>query len=235
MTSPSALGRTYENAAVSEQGGAFLVLLDGKPAKTPRGAPLGAPTRSLAEAVAREWNAQGATVEFASMPLTRLTTATIEFGDALADDWRETVLSVLDSDLLCYRAGEPAALVERQIAEWDPLLDWARDVLGVNLSKGVGVAFIDQPPAARKAAELALKDASPAELLAIKMAAEITGSAVIALALTKRAFPRPHLFAASRIDEEFQASRWGLDGEARARANRLERDFAEVAQFLSLL
>ena len=43
------------------------------------------------------------------------------------------------------------------------------------------------------------------------------------------------IFAASRLDERFQAEKWGADAEALARERRIEADFAVAARYLVLL
>lgn len=226
--------RFYKTAAVEKDGEAFVVRLDGKAAKTRGGKPLGAKSRALAEAVAAEWNEQAENVNLAQMPMTRfaMTARDLE-GDAAI--WREAALAFLKSDLLCYRAEEPAELVERQRAAWDPILGWSASTLNIRLKTGAGVGFIAQPEAAHVAARQALSALSTEEALGLKAAAEISGSAVIALALLNDAFPADQLFAASRIDETFQAERWGLDSEAEARERRLRQDFLDAARFLKLL
>jgi chaperone required for assembly of F1-ATPase len=85
-------------------------------------------------------------------------------------------LAFLASDLLCYRAAAPAELVARQNAEWAPLLAWAA-AQGLALRIGKGVGFISQPQAALDAGAELIAPASAPQALAIKTAAEISGSA----------------------------------------------------------
>jgi chaperone required for assembly of F1-ATPase len=69
----------------------------------------------------------------------------------------------------------------------------------------------------------------------MKAAAEIAGSAVIAIALAQGAFAPAPLFDASRVDDAFQAERWGADAEAAERTARLRREFLDAGRFLDLL
>lgn len=216
------------------RGEAGAILLDGRPAKTRAGNRLAPPGPLLLDAIVAEWNAQGAQIDFAAMPMTRFAMTVIDLGESDAAAWRAVVLSHLKSDLLCYRAAGPATLVERQNAAWDPLLDWARRRRGVALATAAGVSFIEQAPEAIAAGERALARLSPAPLLGVKVAAEIAGSAVIALALADRAFAPETLFEASRVDEAHQRAHWGADAQAAAREAALRRDFLDAARFLSL-
>src|SRR4051812_34295305 len=134
--------RFYKTAAANEDG---AVVLDGKKINTPARKPLAAPTRALAQALAAEWNAQKDVIDPARMPLTRLANAAI---DAVADKPDEVAAEIekyLGSDLVFYRAGQPAGLVERQVLHWDPVLAWARDGLGARFALAQGVMHVAQP------------------------------------------------------------------------------------------
>ena len=72
-------------------------------------------------------------------------------------------------------------------------------------------------------------------LVAVKSAAEITGSTILALALERRAFPAEGIYSASRIDADYQADIWGRDDEAERAAARLRRDFEAADRFIGLL
>lgn len=223
--------RFYEEATI--EGGALA--LDGKPARTKGGRAFAAPAPLLMEAVAEEWNAVGEKIDFAAMPMTRFAMTLVDLGESDAPKWRASILSFLKSDLVCYRAAAPAALRVRQADAWDPLLDWMASATGVRLRTGDGVAFIEQPAEALHAGDEAIAALSPAKLLGVKSAAEIAGSAVIAFALLQQAFEQERLFAASRVDEDFQNEQWGVDAEAQARARALRADFADAARFLTLV
>jgi chaperone required for assembly of F1-ATPase len=66
-------------------------------------------------------------------------------------------------------------------------------------------------------------------LAALALAAQIFGSAILALALARGRIGGAEAFAASQIDEAFQAGQWGEDAEAAARARNLEKE-AEMLQ-----
>ncbi|MCB2114396.1 MAG: hypothetical protein KDD85_12740 [Parvularculaceae bacterium] len=227
--------RFYKDVACVEGDGAYAIELDGRTAKTRAGNRLAVHSRPFALAIAQEWEAQTQTIDMSSMAMTKFAMTIADLGARDAPAWREATLSFLKSDLVCYRAVEPASLAERQARIWDPLLDWADEMLGIRLNTGAGVLFIEQPAKSLDAAKCVIDAQSPARALGVKTAAEIAGSAIIAFALLKNAFPAADLFAASRVDEDFQAERWGLDREAAARAAQLKEDFNNAARFLSLV
>src|ERR1700677_4744844 len=107
--------RFYARAETASVEGGFAVQLDGRTARTPQGRPLVAPSLALAELIAAEWAAQGAEIDPATMPTTALAAAALELQ---AKDVRAASVARVGgfagSDLVCYFADGPAALVERQ-------------------------------------------------------------------------------------------------------------------------
>jgi chaperone required for assembly of F1-ATPase len=210
--------RFYSQASAGPPGpeGAIPVLLDGKPVRTPARRPLAAPTRALAECVAAEWNAQEKEVDPARMPLTRLANAVI---DAVADSTGPVAAEVakyLESDLLCYRAGMPGGLVERQSQAWDPVLAWTHAALGARFVQVQGVMFAEQPGEALAAARAAIPT-EPWRLGAVSSITTLTGSALLALALNAGALDADTAWAAAHVDEDWQMEHWGRDEIALAR------------------
>lgn len=232
---PKRIRKFFKSASLEKTPDGFALLLDGKAAKTPVHAALSLPNEGLAEAVAEEWRVDSEMLFPAKMPLTRLASTAIDLGDSDCANWIGDILNYLGTDLICYRAAEPAALVERQAAAWDPLLDWAEAMLGVRPAATAGIAVIDQPQELLEAARGRLEAADKWRLAGLFAAVPIAGSAVIGLALAARAFSAGTLFEASRVDERFQAGRWGFDAEAAARERLLEAEFLAADKWFALL
>lgn len=228
------LKRFYKRAACEAAEAGFEVRLDDRPARTPQRRPLAAPTRALGEAIAAEWDAQEESVDLRAMPLTRLLTTALDRAEADAAAWRAEALAFMASDLLCYRAPAPEALRDRQTAEWDPYLEWASDVLSAPLKTTEGVMAIEQPKESLAAIDARLAQAAPLALLAIKTMAEIAGSLILALAVAEGKSAPAEAFAASQLDETFQAEQWGVDAEAEERRAQLRVAFLDAARFLDL-
>jgi chaperone required for assembly of F1-ATPase len=223
--------RFYAEVAVD----AGAILLDGRPVRTPARAPLVLPTAALAEAVAAEWREQGERIEPATMPTAGLANAAI---DRVAPDpaaFAAPLARYAKTDALCYRAENPATLRREQAEAWDPLLDWARARFDVMLLVTDGVVPVTQPPAtiARLGEALAARDAFA--LAGLQPLVTIGSSLVTALAVVEGAIGAEAAFAATHLDESWQARQWGEDDlAARTRAAR-ERDFLAAARFLALL
>jgi chaperone required for assembly of F1-ATPase len=137
--------RFYERASTAPEGPLYAVRLDDKPVRTPAGRLLAAPTLALAQALAAEWEAQRDLIDPAKMPLTRLANSIIDGVSERSAPVAEEVARYLASDLICYRAGSPRGLVERQALHWDPIVEWARDALGARMLLAEGVVHVTQP------------------------------------------------------------------------------------------
>lgn len=229
--------RFYKQASVAERPGEdypAAVELDGKPVRTPARNVLGFPTRAAAQLVADEFEAQDIEIDPAEMPVTRLSNTAIDGVSADKQAVYEDILRFAASDLLCYRAGSPAGLVERQNAAWDPYVDWLRDDLGVNLVLAEGVMHVEQPREAIAAIGTALRQFHTVyELTCLHMCTTLTGSAALALALAKGFAEAGVVWGAAHVDEDWNISQWGEDAEAVARRAVREKEFKAAAAMLA--
>jgi chaperone required for assembly of F1-ATPase len=219
--------RFYRHAGVEEAEDGFRVMLDGRPVRTPARRSLAAPTRALADALMAEWNAQGESIDPATMPLTRLANSIIDGVVNAPEPVAAEVEKYLGSDLLFYRAEGPQGLFERQAQQWDPIIGWAREALGARFVLAQGVVHATQPQGAVAAARAAIPG-DPWRLGAIHAITTLTGSALIALALLRRRLTADAAWEAAHVDEDWNMRQWGRDEIAleRRAARRAEMDAA---------
>lgn len=227
--------RFYKEVAVVEAPGSHEIRLDGRPVKTPARRPLMLPTRALAEAVAEEWRAQDEKIDPRSMPLTGLANAAIDRVSADPGRFAREIAAYGETDLTCYRAGDPPELVTRQAGTWDALLDWARRRYDVHFEIATGVMHRPQPEAtvARLGEAVAARD--PFALAALSPLTTIGGSLVAALAVAEGVVDAESAFAATHLDELWQAEQWGEDHLAEQAREARRRDFLAAARFGALL
>jgi chaperone required for assembly of F1-ATPase len=228
--------RFYKVAEAAPHEGGFAVTLDGRVARTPAKAKLVAPTETLARALAAEWGAQREILEPHAMPLTRLANSAL---DGVAKAVAETVAAVAayaGSDLVCFRADETPALAERQAVAFDPVLDFAERRLGARFLLAGGIMPVSQPAAALDAVRAAVEaHENPFALTALADLTSLSGSVLIALAVSHGELEAAEAWAAAHVDEEFQIERWGRDAEAQARRDKRGEDFAAAAFVLRAL
>ncbi len=228
---PTLRRRFYENAAAAETPVGHVVQLDGRPVHTPARRVLCAPHVSLAHALASEWNAQTDVIDPAKMPLTRLANAIIDGVAEAPQPVAAEVGKYLASDMLFYRAGMPAGLVERQARHWDPILQWARETLGAKFVLGEGVVHVAQSDAALSAARAAIP-ADPWRLGAVHVITTLTGSALIALAVDNRHLAPDAAWLAAHVDEDWNMDQWGRDELAMQRRAFRLAEFQAAATVL---
>jgi chaperone required for assembly of F1-ATPase len=223
---PQPVRRFYKTAEVTEEGGRFVLSLDGRRARTPGGNPLAGQCQALMLEVADEWGRQRETIDPADMPLTRLLNSAIDGVAHTMAETRADILRYAGSDLLCYRAEEPDRLVQRQAHAFDPVLRWAADELGARFHVTAGVTQVAQPNAALAAIGAAVDAYDDAvALAALSVMTTLTGSALLALAVARGFLSAEAAWQAAHVDEDFQAERWGADAEAMAQRDARRREF----------
>jgi chaperone required for assembly of F1-ATPase len=227
--------RFYAAATVApRENGRFGIELDGRPIKTPAGHALAAPTQVLAEAIAGEWNAQGADIVPASLPLTRLANSAIDAVEERKGDVVQDIVNYAASDLLCYRAASPVGLVTNQARVWDPILAWVRTEYDAPFNVGTGVKHIEQPLASLDVVREVITAFGPFRLAALHVITTLSGSALIALAHAKRFLDTEAAWEAANVDEHWQASQWGEDFEAAQRQEKRLSEFLNASRFFDL-
>ena len=193
------------------------------------------PSRALAEAIAAEWRQQGERIRPTEMPLGQFANTAL---DRVAPEPMAVVEGLLifaATDLVCYRAEAPEALVERQQQLWQPLLDWLEGRHGVMLAVYRGVLPRPQPEDAIQKLSRDLAALDPFTLTALDAATRTAGSLVVGLALVEGRLTPEEAFAISQLDETFQIERWGEDGEAADRRRSIKDEFDLIHRFLLLL
>jgi chaperone required for assembly of F1-ATPase len=226
--------RFYRDVVVEKAGEAYRILLDGKPLRTPVGAPLLLPNEALAQAVADEWQAQGEKFTAESLHLTKLANTTIDRVSANRERCIEQILAFAKSDSICYRATAPQGLAARQAAQWDPLLQWARERYGAQLRTATGIGYVEQPVEAIEGLARALAGQDDFALAVLHAAAALTGSAIIALGLSEGRLDADAAFAAAELDEIYQSERWGEDPETLIRSRSKAAELTNIARFFRL-
>jgi len=220
----------YAEAKTEARDSAHVLLLDGRAAKTPARNPVQVTDERLAQLLAQEWNAQVEVINPLDMPLTRLIHSAADGVAREADAVRAEILRYAGSDLVCYRAAQPEALVRAQTQAWDPVLAFAEARFGAKFTVISGVMHVEQPEAAKAAVAQALSAYhEPLELAALSVLTSISGSALIALGVAHGVLDGQSGFAAGHVDEEFQIRVWGADEEAARRHAFRKRDFETAA------
>ncbi len=228
--------RFYKQASVELREGVYMLLLDGRPAHTPGRNKLALPREDAALLLAAEWQAQGEWIDPGTMPVTRIVNSALDGVSREIEAVRDEIVRYAGSDLVCYRATEPEALVQAQTELWDPVLAFAREQLGASMVLAEGILYVAQPEAALAAVRHAVAELpAPVPLACLHVMTTLTGSTLISLALVRGAMDVEAAWAASHADEDFQIRIWGTDHEAEARRARRWADMRAAADLLAAL
>jgi len=226
--------RFYKNAVVNEMGGGYGIELDGHRIQTPRNSTFIVETRKIADAVATEWADQGDEIVAENMPMLRLANTAIDMIAPQRGAVVDNLVGYGSTDLLCYRVDSPAELVRRQNELWSPWLAWARDQHDAELKTTIGIGHISQSEDALVALRAVVNRHDFMELASLNDLVTISGSLVLGLAVSDGALDVATAWEAIRVENDFQAEKWGEDAGAAAHAARLFEEFENAALFLTL-
>lgn len=231
--------RFWDVATVGETAGGWSVLLDGRPVRVPGGGELVLGSRPLADEVAAEWQraggGKGGEAGYKDLPLTRLAGTAQE---RVRPDPEPVVLEIArygQSDLLCYRAEGPEALVRRQNEQWQPWVEWARRRYGADLRVTSGVVHVAQPEEALARLAAAVQAVPWQILAALAVLVPALGSLILGLAVAERALDAASAYDLSVLDERFQTELWGEDVEAAARRASVRADAVLAGRYMDLI
>ncbi len=226
--------RFYTDVEIVRADDGLSITLDGRPVRTPARALVALPAQALADAVADEWRAQGDEIDPAAMPVTGLANAAIDHIGTNKADFAAGIARYAQSDLLCYRADGPEALVARQKATWDPLLEWARGRYDVAFVVTQGILPVAQSDETLDRLATAVSALDPFTLAGLSALVTLSGSLVCGLAIVEGGYDPAAVWQAAEIDEAWQVEQWGEDAEAAARSARRAAEFATAARFCAL-
>jgi len=139
---------------------------------------------------------------------------------------RAEIVRYAGSDALCYRAGEPEPLVERQNQVWQPILGDIEALIGSRFLLAEGIVFAEQPKETLAAvARHVAKIPAPLALAGAHNVMTLTGSAILTLALANGRVDPDATWDAAHLDEDYQIGIWGQDEEAAERRVIRRREF----------
>jgi len=228
--------RFFREVSTEPRDEGHVLLLDGRPTRTPARRLLALPNVKFAEAVADEWRALGDVIDPAAMPLTRLSNLAIDAVAVAPAPVIDEIAHYAGSDLLYYRAAEPEGLVAEQNAQWNPVIAALEARLSVRFRLAEGIVHVAQAEEALTAIRREAEALShPFALAAVASATNLSGSALIALALAAGLLSGDEAWNAAHVDEQWNISRWGEDADAQVRLAARHAEFTAAARTLRLV
>jgi chaperone required for assembly of F1-ATPase len=232
--------RFYKLVTIQPREGGYALHLDARPVKTPSGKILLAPNENFATALQGEWAAQIDNIIPETMPLTQMMSTQIDQVSEQRASMSASILNYLDTDLLCYRAGElPPGIQEAQAAQWDPWLTWFEKRFGRALETTTGLTALMQAAQAHDSVQSHVHSFNDAEFTVLQIVVPMTGSLVLGLAFIDGTITPEQVYNAARVEENFKAKLYneafyGPDPAQEKKDAAMLRDLEAAAQFLKL-
>ncbi len=223
--------RFWKDVAVEEREGCWQVTLDGRPIRTQGGKPQLLPTREIADKLADEFAAQGEKVDPKSFIFRDMADFAIDMVREDRSAHIAKLLSYAETDTLCYRADPDEPLYRRQQEVWEPIVTACEAAHGIRLERASGIIHRKQADQALDAMKAHLESEDDFTLAALVTLASLGASLIAALAMLEDKADVDTIFAATNLEEDWQAELWGHDHEAEvARKAKLEA-FRRAAEF----
>ncbi len=226
--------RFYKQVSVETSDEGHAIHLDGRPIKTPMKQSLQVRSEPLARAIADEWDAQEDVIDHEAMLFTKLANTAIDRVGPRRQDIIDEIISYAGSDLLCYRASEPASLQVHEAENWDPFLQWLEGTYNVQLQTTSGIIHVSQEESQLQKLGQVLSSYDDLSLTVLHNLTTLIGSAILPLALIETDWQADHIWQVAHIDEDFQIERWGQDEEAQARRQKRRLEFDRTYEFYQL-
>ncbi|GHA94619.1 ATPase [Algimonas arctica] len=211
--------RFYTEVTLDNDADGHFIRLDGRALKTPGKRALRVPSAPIAAQIKAEWDAvppaTDGNIDPTVMPVTRLANVASENVSERRDSLIAEARTYAGTDLLSYRAPDPADYVARQAAAWNPWLDWAV-TRGVILQTTDAIRAIDQDPTSLDAVANYATPLCDFSLTLFVHLIAVTGSSVLAMAVMEGELHPGDAFDLSRIDEIYRAEIWGVDEDDEA-------------------
>lgn len=226
--------RFYSQAGVTDTGGGWQVVLDGRPLKTAAGKAQIVPSQSMAQALADEWAAQGDEIEPATFRFRDHADYAI---DIVATDRAATLgylLAYAETDTLCYRADPDEPLFGRQSEVWEPLLSAIETKYAVRLERVSGIIHRPQPETSLRRLRDVLDRQDDFTLAPLATMASLAASLSIGLAALEPDADAAELWAAANLEEDWQVEQWGQDSLAEQNRQKRLCDFTDAMRFAAL-
>lgn len=223
--------RFWKDVSVIAAGGRWQIALDGRAIKTQGGKAQILPTRALADMLAEEWRAQGDDVDPATFPLRDMADYAIDQVAADPAGAAAKLLAYAETDTLCYRADPDEPLHARQQEVWEPIVTAFEAREGVRLARVSGIVHHLQPDATMDALRARLARLDPFILAPLEVMTALSASLCVGLSALERGADHAALWAASELEEHWQAELWGRDEEAKARHDTRTKAFMLAADF----
>uniref|UniRef100_H2ZQP5 ATP synthase mitochondrial F1 complex assembly factor 2 n=1 Tax=Ciona savignyi TaxID=51511 RepID=H2ZQP5_CIOSA len=200
----------YKEARICHSDGGFEINLDNRKLRTPNGNIVKLPTEALAHSVSIEWNSQKNVLKLDQMPMTTLCFSAVEnVGTVPAESLVSSCLKYLHTDTLLCRMNEPPEFDQLQTEKWDPMIQWLKQRHNVDVTPSSGFALPVISGDAEPVLSRYLLSYNYWSVIGFERMVSTLKSLILPLALIDREISVEEAVSLSRLEQEYQISKWG--------------------------
>ena len=204
----------------------FGILLDKHILKTPQKKDFLISNKTIAENLLKEWTNIDDDINFHNMPITQICFASIDRDYEDQVILQKKLIEYGMTDLLFYRDGLGTELEKLQSKRWNKLLDWTKGEFKLNFKISNSLMPVKQPFTNQKIFFNEINKLDCFSLTAFSEIVTFTSSLIIGLLILKKKILPNQGWSLSKVDEEWQRSKWGTIPE------QLEDDIYKKKKFL---
>lgn len=203
--------RFYKNVnIIKTDSDSYEIVLDKRKLKTPKGKPFYVNNELLASMIAAEWEGQKEKIQLNQMQLTTLANTVIDNPSNLDKEAQaERLVHFLEGDTLCFRMPEPEELLKLQVTKWDPVVHWFANYFSCSVPVTQNVTLPEINEVTRNTLSKYFNSFNIWSLTGITFAAENLKSIMLTCAVINRQLSVEDAIHLSRIEENYQADKWG--------------------------
>ena len=205
--------RFYKQASIVESSQSpikYEILLDQRKLKTPLGNVVTIENEFLALALAQEWNQQIKQIDLSSMHLNSLINTLIDNPLKLTKiQIIDKIMYFIDWDTLLYRSDDPEEFRQLQLESWDPIISFINEQFHTNFQSTSDLNVKDLiKKNDREIIKKYLFNFDESSLFVFLFIVEQLKSILLTISLIKQFRPVENISSLSRLETEFQISRW---------------------------
>ena len=213
----------------------FGVLLDKNLLKTPKKNNCLIPNIRIAKDLLEEWSSIQDHINFYNMPVTQICFASLDRKRKEKKILLNKLIEYGMTDLLCYRDISGSELEKLQSKKWDKLLDWTQHEFNLDFKIVNGIMPVMQPTENYNTFFNELKKLDCFSLTALNDIVTLSGSLILGLLLLKKKIMSKQAWSLSKIDQDWQRSKWGTLPEQLEDDEYKKKKFYISCKFINIL
>ena len=213
----------------------FGILLDKHILKTPRKKDFLISNKTIAENLLKEWTNIDGEINFHNMPITQICFTSIDRDLKDQVILQNKLIEYGMTDLLFYRDGLGTELEKLQSKRWNKLLDWTKEEFKLNFKISNSLMPVKQPLTNQKIFFNEINKLDCFSLTAFSEIVTFTSSLIIGLLILKKKILPNQGWSLSKVDEEWQRSKWGTIPEQLEDDKYKKKKFLVSCEFINTL